>query len=439
MIRHCVRSLLLVAALLAISASIALAKGAPPKITISGPGLANTVEVADWEGMGCIAPGALFHMGESITAPQVGAGYDVVRYALSATGSYQPFDRLHYYVNATSGLGYVFYDGPGAFGGQTDSDGKWFDATPLGDSAMQQLLRKLGVSVARPLPPINLADACGQFEALEPGERFDRATVSGPGLSGAVAITDPVGLSVLGQPLLQPFWQTSWNVRPQFATAYEIAGYYKNGDAYLGGGTLRYYPHPAGGRSFILYNGVWFAISPQTDNALRGVLKSLGATFAASAAAQVATATLDAAAPQIIAGRKLTLGFMVQEPGNAPADADLVLVYLSSEYKQSVASVFVARPDGPPGHYSVEISLPAAGSWYFWVVWGPFNEQVEMTPLLVIDPVPAGNSGMVALDPVQQATPGASSVPAPWAIMAAVAVLLGAAGLLLIRIRTRSR
>ena len=78
---------------------------------------------------------------------------------------------------------------------------------------------------------------------------------------------------------------------------------------------------------------------------------------------------LGAPSPQIVAGRKTTLGFVVREPGNAPADADLVLVYLSSEYKQSVAAVFVARPDGAPGHYSVEINLPDAGSWYFWVVW----------------------------------------------------------------------
>jgi hypothetical protein len=413
-----IRSLILSFIVCLLGAPLALAKGAPPKITISGPGLSGAVEVADWEGMGCIAPGALFHPGgAAIAAPPVSDGYDVVRYALSQTGSYQPFDRLHYYVNATGGAGYVFYDGGRIYGSQADGEGHWYEATPLGDSAMQQLLRKLGVSVAKPLPPMDLASACGQIQALEPGERFDRATVSGPGLSGVIAITDPYGLAVLGQPLSHPFWQVSWNVRPQFATAYELVGYYKNGDAYLGGGTLRYYPHPAGGRSFILYNGVWFAVSPQADTALRGLLKSLGATFAATTAAEVANVTLDAPSPRIVAGQKMTLGFTVREPGNVPADADLGLVYLSSEYKQSVAAVFVARPDGPSGHYSVEISLPDAGSWYFWIVWGTFNKQVEMTPLTVSASTPAD-------DPADR--PSANPA-APLAVLAVLlSVLIGA-------------
>ena len=63
------RSLALGLVLALWAVTLAWAKGAPPKITISGPGLEGAVEVANWEGLGCIAPGALFRPTEPISAP----------------------------------------------------------------------------------------------------------------------------------------------------------------------------------------------------------------------------------------------------------------------------------------------------------------------------------------------------------------------------------
>ena len=73
----------------------------------------------------------------------------------------------------------------------------------------------------------------------------------------------------------------------------------------------------------------------------------------------------------------------------------MALVYLSWEQSRS-ASVFVARPDGTPGHYSVPVRLSQAGTWYWSVVWGPANEQVEMPPLSVTASVPAEPAGLAS-------------------------------------------
>ena len=392
------RSLALAVVFALWSITLAWAKGAPPKITISGPGLEGAVEVANWEGLGCIAPGALFRPTEPISAPlQKGDGYEVVRYAWSTDGTYRPFDRLHYYLHPAGGAGYIFYDGGAAFGGRSEGEGQWYHATPVGEAAMLQLLHKLGVSVAQAAPSINLADVCAEYDALDPGEHYDKATVSGPGLKGVVEISDPHGLLVLGQPLSSPFWQTSWTVNPQFGTGYALVGYFKNGDAYLNGDTLRYYPHPNGGRAWMYANRQWYVLAPEVDAALRGVLKSLGATLDVMPNSGVARVVADAP-PRLVAGRASQVGFNIRELDGGPAEADMALVYLSWEQSRS-ASVFVARPDGTPGHYSVPVRLSQPGTWYWSVVWGPANEQVEMAPFSVTQAVPVAEPAGLASAP----------------------------------------
>jgi len=138
------RSLALGAVLTLWFVTLAWAKGAPPKITISGPDLEGAVEVANWEGLGCIAPGALFRISEAISTPtQRGNGYEVVRYAWTTDGAYRPFDRLHYYLHPAGGTGFIFYDGGAAFGGGPDGGGRWYHAPPVGGAARLQWLLSL--------------------------------------------------------------------------------------------------------------------------------------------------------------------------------------------------------------------------------------------------------------------------------------------------------
>ena len=134
--------------LLALTTSLALAKGPPEMVVISGPGLSGEVESTDREAISALGLGALedFQRGP-IAAPQVGAGYQMARYFKDGA-SYRPFDRLTYYPNLPGKRSYIFYEGLRISGGWSEYDGKWFYATKAGDAAMRRLLGQLGTEPA---------------------------------------------------------------------------------------------------------------------------------------------------------------------------------------------------------------------------------------------------------------------------------------------------
>ena len=134
--------------LLALTTSLALAKGPPDKVVISGPGLSGEIESTDREAISALGLGALedFQRGP-IEAPQVGAGYQMACYFKDGA-SYRPFDRLTYYPNLPGKRSYIFYEGLRISGGWSEYDGKWFYATKAGDAAMRRLLWQLGTEPA---------------------------------------------------------------------------------------------------------------------------------------------------------------------------------------------------------------------------------------------------------------------------------------------------
>jgi hypothetical protein len=136
--------------LLALVAAPALAKGPADKITISGPGLRGVVEITDQatlEALPIFAPADIeFDNRRGIAAPEVGEGYELVRY-FQQGNTLRAIDMAHYYPNPSGGVGYVFYDGLVDPGMYSEFDGKWYPATPKGDAVMKQLLAQHGVSL----------------------------------------------------------------------------------------------------------------------------------------------------------------------------------------------------------------------------------------------------------------------------------------------------
>jgi LPXTG-motif cell wall-anchored protein len=144
-------ALALLAALTTVS--LALAKGPPDKLTISGPGLQGEIEVTDPALLADIGFGGLEEFDSNgrhgIPEPAVGEGYTLIRLLRNPNGTFQPWDQLRYYPNALDGRGVVFYDG--LIGPNTSEfDGRWYFARPAGEAGMQRLLATLGVTAPVP-------------------------------------------------------------------------------------------------------------------------------------------------------------------------------------------------------------------------------------------------------------------------------------------------
>lgn len=111
------------------SASLALAKEGPEKLTISGPGLKGVVEVTDPQLLnGLLFEGFIARHYGSIRAPQVGDAYELTSF-YKEDNQYKPSNRLRYYLSG-AGPGFVYYVGAGEFGHVSNDDGKWFCAAP---------------------------------------------------------------------------------------------------------------------------------------------------------------------------------------------------------------------------------------------------------------------------------------------------------------------
>lgn len=115
----------------------------------------------------------------------------------------------------------------------------------------------------------------------------DLVTVIGPGLDGEINVTDRDLRSALS---LGGFWDltTESIAAPDLDedTSYLVTSRNKRGAGYQSWDHMRYYPHPAGERGYVLYVGLangwseydgnWFRISRRGENAIRTVLAEHG-------------------------------------------------------------------------------------------------------------------------------------------------------------------
>jgi hypothetical protein len=118
----------------------ALAKGPPDKVTITGSGLQDQVEVTerallndfdlvsliDWE-----------HPAPAASVP-LDEGYQILFSYKGSLGQLMPAFQLHYFPAPAGKLGTIY--------NSSAETGPWFYAKPQGDAAMKQLLAQHGVS-----------------------------------------------------------------------------------------------------------------------------------------------------------------------------------------------------------------------------------------------------------------------------------------------------
>jgi hypothetical protein len=153
----------------------------------------------------------------------------------------------------------------------------------------------------------------------------DKVSISGPGLAGAVDVTDREAVRSLGADVFFA-WEEQRQaiVAPAVGEGYELVRYYNT----VGGSfdRLRYYPSAPGGSGTIYYVGPtsgsqgiahvlgldarvgqWFVATPQEDAAMQHTLTTLNAPPQASAAPEARAPASDAR-PQTIWLLALVLG-----------------------------------------------------------------------------------------------------------------------------------
>ncbi len=129
-----IRLILGLALLLSLITSMtAFAKGGFSFITITGPGLKESVRVTDTALTNDFFTFANFYEDRTKPPPDPGEGYEITRHYVDGKRDII-FDRLHYYPDT----GFVFYDG--IENGESEYDGGWytasFDIRPLFESAL---------------------------------------------------------------------------------------------------------------------------------------------------------------------------------------------------------------------------------------------------------------------------------------------------------------
>ncbi len=130
--------LLMVAALLL--GQVALAKGSPQQVTLSGDGFALTL-TGDQATLDALAFMTLEDYSTATADPPAdlsGDGCLITRSYLAEHGEMVAFDQLRYYPDPAGGRGYLYY--VGIVYGTSDSDHLWFRANPQSETILKALI-----------------------------------------------------------------------------------------------------------------------------------------------------------------------------------------------------------------------------------------------------------------------------------------------------------
>ncbi|MFO7171244.1 MAG: hypothetical protein DIU80_024710 [Chloroflexota bacterium] len=121
-----------------------------------------------------------------------------------------------------------------------------------------------------------------------------------------------------------------------------------------------------------------------------------------------ATVTLDEVPDAPRAGEALEIGFTIRQHGREPVDVHTFggeMPLLQARHTESGETVeFVARKEGPEGHYVVTAAFPRAGDWAWEITAAPFA-GTRFEPLTVVEAGAARTGaveGLAAL-PLRQA------------------------------------
>jgi len=133
-----------------------------------------------------------------------------------------------------------------------------------------------------------------------------------------------------------------------------------------------------------------------------------------------AVITLDELPAGVVAGEPITVGFTVLQHGRTPMINLDPTILARNPSTEEQFDVFV-KPEGKPGHYSVEVIFPSAGNWE-WTIKA-FTMEQKMPVLNVAAPVAVSVSA-----PVAKVEPVEASSPATMWIVRVLALGIGAVG-----------
>lgn len=108
-----------------------------------------------------------------------------------------------------------------------------------------------------------------------------------------------------------------------------------------------------------------------------------------------AVVTLDSLPGEVSPGEPFTLGFFVRQHGVTPFNTERILVTAFNEAEEERLEWF-ARPDGEPGHYTVEMTFPTPGRWSWGIVTGFYPEAQPMPVITVAEGAPASRASFAA-------------------------------------------
>jgi hypothetical protein len=134
---------LVIVALLVVVGPVA-AKGAPVRVSITGPGIDGEIVVTEPELLEALGLYQFNDLARRIDAPAEppSNGYRIYRYMMDGESSW---DSLTYYPDPAGGLGWLYFDGLNPAIGSTQGQGEWYRPSEAGAAAMRQILTDAGV------------------------------------------------------------------------------------------------------------------------------------------------------------------------------------------------------------------------------------------------------------------------------------------------------
>src|SRR3990170_1074323 len=125
-----------------------------------------------------------------------------------------------------------------------------------------------------------------------------------------------------------------------------------------------------------------------------------------------AVVTLDSLPEGVVPGVDFTIGFTVRQHGvTLLSDLNPAPVVTAKHTESDEVVRSIAAPEGGPGHYAAQLSLPSSGEWYWGIL--AFGPEAQSMPPLVVSAARAS----AASEP--------ASMPTALAVMAAGLAVLG--------------
>ena len=150
-----------------------------------------------------------------------------------------------------------------------------------------------------------------------------------------------------------------------------------------------------------------------TRTGLRATLVSLGALLllaAPLAAGGWATASLTDPPDGPVAGQETTIGVEVKQHGETPISWDQ-LIFHGTNAATGETVLAEGRPEGPAGHYAIDVTFPSEGQWQWTVrTINLLMAGGDPFPAIEVGPAPAGAATRSATASATQASVATAGV-----------------------------